>query len=501
LPISKSHGLLAIVIALGASSATTAARRPATPRGLIVTGAITEGDSPSPFSESVDLRTGFSKRTRQMGEAQSQSGFDGQPWEEANGIVTVSNLPLAVARTATDAWIDQQSWRERAPIGTRKSRTLVPRRGNPVTLAFDPATGLVRQATIAGDWGPIVVSYGDWRRVGRFTYPFHREEVSPVGERTIIQVDSARFVDSFPKGSLARPARRPHAEPLPGGSATIAFKGVGARSSHILVESRINDQPADLVFDTGAANYLTTDAAPRFGVRVTGGVNLSGVGESSSTGGYATIRRIALGDAALRDEVVVVGPSPFPPSNGKPSDAAGFTGFEFFAEYVTTIDYPAQQIRFATRLPRALAAQRVHFYNDGSHIYVRARVNGIEGLFGLDTGDGGTVTIFPAFASRFGVHGASGGIGDQGGGVGGAVKGQSGVLDRFSLGGLNFDRLPVSFSHNTTGAFASRSLAGNLGGGILQCYRITIDFPNHLLLLDPAPQSPRCAPGGVVSRA
>ena len=98
MPISKSHGLLAIVIALGASSATTAARRPATPRGLIVTGTLTEGDAPSRFSQAIDLRTAFTKRTQQMGDVQTQLGFDGAPWQESNGIVMVSSLPSAVAQ-------------------------------------------------------------------------------------------------------------------------------------------------------------------------------------------------------------------------------------------------------------------------------------------------------------------------------------------------------------------------------------------------------------------
>lgn len=498
--ISISRLLIATALSAALSPASGAAST--APAGLIITGSITEGGVPNHFSESIDLATGSSKRVQQMGKSHSQSGFDGQPWDEANGIVTVSNLPLAVARGATLAWIDRQAWRQKMPDGKTHARRVVPPRGNPVSLDFDPATGVLRQATISGDWGPTVVSFGDWRRVGPFNYPFRREDVSPVGEHTVVQVDSARFVGSLPEGSLSRPHAQTHAVPLPEGGTSIPFTPVGAKKSHILVESTINDKPAKLIFDTGAANYLTTDAAPAFGLHANGGVNLSGVGETSSTGGYATIERIALGDAALRDETVVVGPSPFPPSNGKPADAAGFTGFEFFAEYVTTIDYPALRIRFAARLPKDAKGLRMPFYNDGSHIYVHATINGIDGLFGLDTGDGGTVMIFPAFASRFGLeHATAGSVAKEAGGIGGEVKAQPGILNRFSLGGLNFDRLPVKFSHNTTGAFGSRSLAGNLGGGVLQCFRITIDFPHHLLLLEPAPQSPRCAPGGTVSRA
>ncbi|WP_028970364.1 retroviral-like aspartic protease family protein [Sphingomonas sp. URHD0057] len=487
---------LSLGCALFASSPAAAA-----PVALVLTGTTTEGGVPNHFAETIDLATGHSKRTQQMGGSQSQSGFDGQLWEQSNGIVTVSNLPSATARSATSAWVGRQGWRERRMPRAGSARRIVPPGGNPVALDFDTATGLPRTATIDGDWGPIVVTFTDWRKVGPFTYPFRREEVSSVGEHTIVQLETAKLVDSLPKAGLSRPSWKSHAESLPPGGTAIPFAAIGAKKSHILVESRINGRPATLVFDTGAANYLTTEAAPAFGIEVTGGVNLSGVGEASSAGGYATVDRIALGAAVLRNETLVVGPSPFPPSNGTSATAAGFTGFEFFAEYVTTIDYPAQKIRFASTLPKAAKGLRVPFYNDGSHIYVRAKIDGVDGMFGLDTGDGGTVIIFPAFAARFAIHGAAGNAATSGGGVGGSVKAQPGVLDRFSMGGLNFDRLPVRFSQNKGGAFASKSLAGNLGGGILQCFRITIDFPAHLLVLDPVPDSPRCAPGGKVSRA
>lgn len=256
------------------------------------------------------------------------------------------------------------------------------------------------------------------------------------------------------------------------------------------------------MFDTGSRNYLTSDVAPQFGIHAVGGVNIGGVGESSSAGGYATVGSVVMGDAALRNEVFVIGPTFFPPVKpGAPPNPAGLTGFEFFAEYVTTIDYPARQLPFANSLPSRTGGLRVPFYNDGSHIFVKGKIDGVEGLFGLDTGDGGTITIFPGFASRFGIRGARGAVATSGGGVGGSVASQPGILGRFSLGGLNFDQLPADFSHQKTGAFASRGVAGNIGGGVLQCFSITIDFPRHLLLLDPAPDNPFCKPGGTVHRA
>ena len=139
------------------------------------------------------------------------------------------------------------------------------------------------------------------------------------------------------------------------------------------------------------------------------------------------------------------------------------------------------------------------FYNDGSHIYVRARLNGVDGFYGVDTGDGGTVTIFPAFAARMKITGASGQVAQGGGGVGGGVKAQPGVCGAIYARRPQLRSATNPLQPANDGRFASKSLAGNLGGALLQCFRITIDFPHHLLLMDPAPKS--CAPGGKVSRA
>ena len=486
------------LVATVSSPASIDARSIARPRGLILTGTLAEGSVPNRFSQSIDLVSGHNKHIEQMGESERQFGFDGEPWDEANGILTVSNLPAAIAREATKAWLDRRAWLERG----REARRIVPKHGRSVDLEFDPATGLVKKATIAGDTGPILVTYGDWRQVGPYTYPFHRDEIEADGERTTIDVRSAKFVDALARDSLARPHRRSHAISLARGRSSVPFEETGRKSTHILVNGSVNGTPTKFIFDTGAANYLNSDAAPNFGVRVTGGVNIGGVGESSVTGGYATVDRVALGDAALRNEVFVVGPSFFPPAKpGAPPNPVGFTGFEFFAEYVTTIDYPTRQLHFATSMPKSRGGLTVPFYNDGSHIYVKGKIDGVEGLFGLDTGDGGTVMIFPDFASRGGLDQGDADVAISGGGAGGDVKASPGVVKRFSLGGLSFDQLPVDFSHQKAGAFASKSLAGNLGGGVLQCYSITIDFPHHLLLLDPAPENPHCKPGGTVTRS
>jgi predicted aspartyl protease len=359
--------------------------------------------------------------------------------------------------------------------------------GNEVEVTFDLANHLVTQVVVQTEDGPLTITCQDWRRVGKVSFPFRKVETSSTGETTTFEVKRVRVLSKLPPDALARPARSPHGLLLSAEGARIPFRYLG---SHILVSALVNGVPADVVFDTGAANYFSPVWAKQFGLKVSGGLNVSGVGESSTKGGYALAKKMSLGSAVLSDEVVLVGPVPWDARPGQPGPA-GSVGFEFLAEFRTTIDYPAQTMSFAefgqAPVPSD-AGTRVPFYSDGHSPYIEAEVDGHRGLFRLDTGDGGTVTLFPAFAKRHNLYQGTGEDVVSGAGVGGKVRAHKITLSNFKLAGTDFCELPANLSQNQAGSFASRTLAGSLGGGILRCYRITFDYPARFLTFQAVPE-------------
>lgn len=478
---------------------------------LRITGTRTEGNVPSSFETVIDLRSGFSRMVQQRGPERVFSGFDGEPWVAGNGIVTVVDLPALVADARAHAFVDRAAWRTlsftpQAPViagdpaagGAVRYR---PSEASDVEVIVDPKTHLTQQVTIETDDGPLITRYDDWRRVGPLLYPFHQVETDNTGETTILQAASVIALQSVDPAAFVRPPASPHGRLNVGKSATVPIQLIGSTQSHIVTPAKIDGVDAHLMFDTGAANYVTTDAAPQFHLTTFGGLNLSGVGSSSTTGGFARVGSISLDSAELRDETVIVGPSPFPAQNGHPAAADGFTGYEFLSEFRTTLDYAGKSITF-TRFddPFAATGTTVPFYSDGHSIYVSASVEGRPGLFRLDTGDGHVITIFPDYAKRNDLHPTESEARTGGGGLGGAVRAKKGKLSSFSFAGLHFADLPVDFSQNETGAFASRSLAGNMGAGILQCYRITFDYRARNITFDPKPDTPNCGRGATVTR-
>ena len=71
-------------------------------------------------------------------------------------------------------------------------------------------------------------------------------------------------------------------------------------------------------------------------------------------------------------------------------------------------------------------------------------------------------------------------------GVGGARRGKRGPLGWFELDGKRFRRLPVTFLSLARGALNDSMALGNIGGGLLRGYRVSVDLPGGKLFLTPS---------------
>jgi hypothetical protein len=220
---------------------------------------------------------------------------------------------------------------------------------------------------------------------------------------------------------------------------------------------------------------------------VAGGLDVGGVGGESVAGGYASLRRISIGPAILDNSTAIVAPLPEAATHPRPGLVLqGLTGFEFLTEFRTTIDYGRRTITFApfgTPMPRANA---LPFRSDGTGIFVEATVGGRKGWFRLDTDDGGTITLFKTFADAIGL-GSGGQTRVAAGQMGGDLVTRVVRLAAFRLGNQVLTDLSAEIADQEAGAFASRSVAGNIGAGVLSRYTIVIDYQQRqVAFLTPA---------------
>ena len=473
---------------------------------LVIDGSVTEGDVPMTLHRVVDLATGRNRTTREAGRYTMVSGFDSVAWNASSGIVNSVDVPALISDARTSAFIDRAGWRspdaiarvvrsEEHPEHNEVTVVIHPALAKEVALTFDKTTHLLNRAEFEADFGPVVMTFSDWRSVGALKYPFRQMEVDNTGETTVVQLTTVRALRRANRNDFVRPLPQALARLVKGVPSTVPIQFTGARQSHILIQATVGNAETQLLFDTGAANYFSPAAARRMGLDVFGGVNISGVGESSSAGGYARVNRMTIGDAELRDQIAIVGPVPFPstPSaNGRVTE--GTAGYEFAYFFRTTIDYPNGTMTFASTDDTShVAGTRVPFYSDGHSIYLEAEVDGHRGLFRMDTGASDAVVLFATFAARNGMYQSAGPAVTTTAGAGGGVSARRVTLSRFSLGGLTIDSLPATVSLNRAGAFASRSLAGSIGGPMLRCYRLTIDYRRRNVYFEPSSEGPACA--------
>jgi hypothetical protein len=154
----------------------------------------------------------------------------------------------------------------------------------------------------------------------------------------------------------------------------------------------------------------------------------------------------------------------------------GLVGAEILANFRVVIDYAAGKftlLPFRSPPPRGITLPFLS--DDGTHIYVSATIDGASGLFGLDTGDNGSVTVFGTFARKHGLYQRKG-FTFFGGGVGGISFNEDYRAHQFALAGVTMANPVITVKRITSGAFASRSIAGNLGAEILSRYTLTFDF-------------------------
>jgi predicted aspartyl protease len=467
-----------------------------------ISGKLIAGDAPGSFTEIIDRRNGRSLLVTDTGSLHDESGFDGAIWDKQNGIVTLADLPSLVADAETQAFVNRDGWWTGADVAEMKMLAaqteagssvdgvaVTPAKGSPIDVWFDRTTHLIVRLVAHTDDGELTTVYSDWRQIDGVRLPFRQVQTDSSGAVTTLELSSATVEEKLAADALARPAAEPHGSITQGASTSIPFRLTGGDTGHILLAALINGKPSNILFDSGAANYFVPEAAHRFDLVTNGGVNIGGVGTGIETGGFARVNEISLGAARLHDEAVIVGPLPYVATHPRAGVVVdGLAGFEFLSEFRTTIDYANRRLTFASFEDRTPpGGVTVPFASDGHNVYVEATVNGATGWFRLDTGDRATVSVFRTFADEHHLFQSGGVTKLLSGGVGGTLPTHEFRDETFTLAGTTFTHVPVSVSDTQVGAFASKSIAGNLGTGILSRFRLTFDYRAHTLTFLPNP--------------
>lgn len=463
-------------------------------------GTLLVGEARSPVEQLTDHRNGFTWRRLVAGGVTDVSGFNGNAWDATGGLVAVIDLPGLQADAVTQAYLSRDGWwnpgdaarmkwlkAEATGTAVADVVEVTPRGGSPIDVWIDRSSHLVAKTVQETDTGPLVTTYADWHAVGGVRLPFEQVSTDATGATTKLKIGSASLDPSVDPTAFAPPRREQRGSVANVGVAKVPFQLDAFNRGHIIVEGRVDSKPATLIFDTGGANYFVPEAAKRLDLKPAGGLTIAGIGEGSLTGGFAAVREIALGDARLTDQSAIVAPLPYPAVHPRAGiNVDGLVGAEFFWALRTEVDYLHRTLRFSDpRTPGSVEGSVLPFFTDGHIAYVEATVDGATGLFGIDTGDPGALTVFRKFADAHHIFQGSGVKSLVGGGVGGHASETTYPAHSFSIGRVALPAPKVDVTDLKAGGFASKTIAGNIGAAVLSHFTMTFDPLKHTLTLAP----------------
>ncbi|HEX5274447.1 MAG TPA: aspartyl protease family protein [Candidatus Rubrimentiphilum sp.] len=255
-------------------------------------------------------------------------------------------------------------------------------------------------------------------------------------------------------------------------------------NAHAYVRVKISGRQYTFLLDSGAqAVVLDAHVAKEAGLTPQGQLEVAGARRTGGLG-VAPLDSIDIGGVALPVRMVTVldlrGVT-----GAQPID--GILGYPFFAAAEVKIDPDAQTMTFAK--PGALKSDGTSFSVDSDRelVELQARINGTEGRFVIDTGNGNELLVYGPFVrAHIGLIEYAGGTFANNMGVGGSASAVGAIVDELDIGPYRFFNNYANVMLGTQGAFADRFAAGNIGLGLLKNFVLTFDLANAKLYAKPA---------------
>ena len=451
-----------------------------------------------------DVRTGRFVHRERLAAGDDTDGFDGvTPWHLGrSGIAYVLgdvdarlNAQNESYRAARGFWFADRHDAALAWDGQRTEAgrhfdvvRIVPVGGRIFSLWIDQATHLIARSVEQQAEDLVVTDYQDYRRVGGVMLPF----VTRVGDgvdpafddvQTLTQIDINPAVDDT---RFSVPPRPPTNVTWPAGqtSVQVPFR---LQSNKILVAVAVDGgAPRDAEFDSGGSLLIQPAVLAEQHLRSAGQFKAGGGGEGTTTSGQGVADTLSIGGAVWHH------PSFHVLAFNDTHPEWMLIGLETLQRFVVRFDFD-RMVMTLTR-PENFdyhgAGAQLDFHFQDNQPEVSGAVDGVAGLFTIDTGDNGSLLLIAPFARRYGfierLHAHIPYTGR-------AVSATYGLYARAGTVTLNGPdgrqavqvARPVTRISEQHGGFdANRDVSANIGIGILKQFNITFDYSRQRIILE-----------------
>lgn len=359
-------------------------------------------------------------------------------------------------------------------------------------LWIDPQTGELYGLRMVRDRRESVVTFGDWQVVHGVRMPFFEQITDETGAPGEVRWSTVEPDPTVETSAWARPdvtaAHRMAAAGAPDSGAIAFDLYAGTR---IYVPATVNGTQTEVLLDSGAEmTVLDLTSAESLGLELEGdvaAVGTGGVGQARFARGVT----LDLGGIAFVDRTVaVIDLAAIGQALGRPLPV--ILGKDAFNGLVVDIDFPTRSLTFhepAGYVPPE-GATELALVSSGA---IRAVPVSIEGrppvLFDFDTGNGGALIIYPAYAEAEGLLEERPATTVMSGAVGGVRESGLATIGSLEIGGFEVSDIPTVFPPAGPSAVDADRTAGNIGMGVLGRFRLVTDFANNRLWLSATPET------------
>ena len=503
---------VALAIPAASQSATppdatlAAARAAANPTGtsyagfIIQTGIEHASGLEGRWSRTTDLDSGRMRQSSNFNVFSTSEVWDGDTaWrQDMSGGVHPINSGFMRGVQVTDAWLAQLAYLQPGALGAQIEALgdraadgqefavlrATPRKGQPVELWFDKSSHLLARTVQVMTIDVRTVRYADYRNVGGMLLPY-RISIDYGSPDNVDEIQVERVARSSPTAEHFAPPRPRRDFDIAGGKTVVPIEFDG----DVIVEARLNGQgPFAFILDTGGHDILTPAAASALGLKTVGAGQSGGSGAGTVSEQYARVERLDIGAMTMRDQPFTVIPLSFDTvERGARPPLAGILGLELFERFAMRLDYQARTLSFeplAGHRHRSGGTAVPIFFSDDEPLLV-AKINGLAGDVGLDTGNSGSLIVQGQWADAHGLkEQMMRGFPSMGFGMGGASSAWSSRAD-FEVAGRLIPQIVARYIADTKGAFSSRTESGNVGNDVLQNFTLDFDYGRGEIVFEP----------------
>ncbi|MBC5816673.1 MAG: aspartyl protease family protein [Candidatus Eremiobacteraeota bacterium] len=355
---------------------------------------------------------------------------------------------------------------------------ITPPNGETETIDVDTQTFLLDRLEFLDGDGTNTDDFSDYRPV--HGYLFSYKQVQSDGDHPFdITQTTTKIV---PNKKIAAEVFAPFvpARLIAKGPVTVPLiEERGALYTQVVIHGRT----FNFLIDSGAQGVvLDSRVATRLGLLPEGSFEARGASRMGGIG-VTSLDQIHIGDAILPVHSASILDLAGATEGRFPID--GILGYPLFGSAMVQIDYAKKTMTLAP--PGGFAGQGTKFDIDVDRELpeIQASVDGIEGRFLIDTGNGNELLLFHDFVEAHrGMLGPTLHLAPPSFGVGGSTRSYMSNVDVLDIGPFRMFHRNTNVVLSTEGAFADHFDAGNIGLGVLQNFIVTFDAFNRTMYLE-----------------